>query len=77
MNLDAIELVVDYDLIENRSECQVNQYEAFYGEIEDKSYLCWTLSPETSCVIEYDAEKISYEDILRIAERVEQKKSNH
>lgn len=71
LNLDAIELVVDYDIMENKRECRVNQYDAFYGEIEDKSYLCWTLSPETSCVIEYDAEKIAYEDILHMAESIE------
>ena len=71
LNLDAIELVVDYDLIENRSECQVNHYEAFNGDLKDRSYLCWTLSPEISCVIEYDAEKIAYEDILHMAESIE------
>ena len=68
--MDAIGLVIDISQIENRRECAVNEYDAFLCELEDRNYLCWTLSPETSCVIEYDAAIASEKDIFRMAESV-------
>lgn len=37
----------------------------------DKDYLCWTISPEISCVIEYSADVNAEADIFRIAESVQ------
>ena len=54
----------------NKRECTVNEYDAFQCEIADRTYLCWTLSSEISCVIEYDADAIKEENILRMAESV-------
>ena len=70
LNMDAIGLVIDTSQIENRRECTVNEYDAFQCEIGDRTYLCWTLSTETSCVIEYDAAITSEKDIFRMAESV-------
>ena len=70
LNMDAIGLVIDISQIENKRECTVNEYDAFQCVIGDRTYLCWTLSPETSCVIEYDAAVTSEDDILRVAESV-------
>ena len=61
MDMSAISLVVGTELIENKRECKVNEYNAFMCELGNRSYLCWTLSPELSCVIEYSAEAISEE----------------
>ena len=47
-----------------------NESGAFLCELGDRSYLCWTLSPDLSCVIEYSAEAISEESIFQIAESV-------
>ena len=44
--------------------------DTFQCEIADRTHLCWTLSSEISCVIEYDADVISEENILRMAESV-------
>ena len=63
-------MVVDMTRIENKRECTVNEYDAFQCEIADRTNLCWTLSSEISCVIEYDADVISEENILRMAESV-------
>ena len=41
------------------------------GEYEGKKYLCWTISPKYSCVLEYIGGTITEEDIFRIAESVE------
>lgn len=70
LNMDAIGLVIDISQIENKRECKVNEYDAFLCELGDQTYLCWTMSPELSCVIEYSAEAISEESIFRMAERV-------
>ena len=70
LNMDAIGLVIDTDKIENARECMVNEYDAFLCEIGDRSYLCWTLSPEISCVIEYSADLVEETDIFRMAENV-------
>ena len=70
LDMDAIGMVVDPEMIENKQECRVNEYDAFLCELGDRSYLCWTLSPELSCVIEYSAEAISEESIFRMAESV-------
>ena len=70
LDMNAIGLVIDMTQIENKRECMVNEYDAFLCELGDRSYLCWTLSPELSCVIEYSAEVISEESIFRMAESV-------
>ena len=70
LDMNAISLVIDADQIENRRECKVNEYDAFLCELGGRSYLCWTLSPELSCVIEYSAGAISEESLFRMAESV-------
>ena len=70
LDINAISMVVGMTQIENKRECMVNEYDAFLCELGDRSYLCWTLSPELSCVIEYSAEVISEESIFRMAESV-------
>ena len=67
---DAIGMVIDPELMENKQECKVNEYDAFLCELGDRSYLCWTLSPEISCVIEYSKGTVDETSILRMAESV-------
>lgn len=70
LNMDAIDLVIDIDMAENRRECKVNGFDAFLCEINDRTYLCWTLSPEISCLIEYNADTVAESDIFLMAESV-------
>ena len=70
LNTDAIGMVIDFAQIKNRRECKVNAYDAFQCEISDRAYLCWTISPEISCVMEYSADAIDEADIFRMAESV-------
>ena len=71
MNTDAIGMVIDFAQIENKRQCKVNEYDAFQCEIKKRSYLCWTISPEFSCVIEYSADVNDDADIFRMAESVQ------
>ncbi len=70
LNTDAIGMVIDFAQIKNRRECKVNAYNAFQCEMGERSYLCWTISPEISCVIEYSADTVAETDIFRMAESV-------
>ena len=71
LNTDAIGMVIDFAQIKNRREYKVNEYAAFQCEIGGRSYLCWTISPEISCVIEFSADANDKADILRMAESVQ------
>jgi len=71
VNTDAIGMVIDFAQIKNRWECKVNKYDAFQCEMGERSYLCWTISPEISCVIEYSPDIINDADIFRMAESVQ------
>ena len=67
LDMNAIGIVIDPELIENKRECRVNEYDAFLCELGDRSYLCWTLSPEISCVIEYSKGTVEESNIFRMA----------
>lgn len=71
LNTDAIGMVIDFAQIESRRECKVNEYDAFQCEMGERSYLCWTISPEVSCVIEYSAAVNDEADIFKMAESVQ------
>ena len=71
LNTDAIGMVIDFAQIQNRQDCKVNAYDAFRCEMGERSYLCWTISPEISCVIEYSADVNDVTDIFRMAESVQ------
>ena len=66
----ALEQVVDLDALENRRNCEVNGLNAVIGELDGQTYLCWTISPTYSCVLEYTTGSVSEADILRMAESV-------
>lgn len=70
LNTDAISMVIDFTQIENRRNCKVNKHTAFQCEIGEQAYLCWTISPEISCVIEYSANVNDEADIFQMAASV-------
>lgn len=70
LDMNVIGMVIDPELMESKQECKVNEYDAFLCELGDRSYLCWTLSPEISCVIEYSKGSIDEASIFRMAESV-------
>ena len=70
LDMNAISLAIDTEQIENKRECKVNGHDALLCELRDRSYLCWTLSPELSCVIEYSEGSVEEASIFRMAESV-------
>ena len=70
MNTDAISAVISPDEAESYRECTVSGLPAAIYQKDGRAYLCWTIIPELSCVIEYDPTDESEEDIIRMAESV-------
>ena len=70
LNTDAISAVISPDEVENCRECTVSGLPAAIYQKDGRAYLCWTIIPELSCVIEYDPAVESEEDMLRMAESV-------
>ena len=70
LNTDAISAVISPDEAESWRECTVSDLPAAIYQKDGRAYLCWTIMPEFSCVIEYDSTAESEEDMLRMAESV-------
>ena len=70
LNKAAISLVVDVDSLENCRDYEVGGQDAVMGELDGQTYLCWTISPKYSCVMEYTAGTVTEEDVFRMAESV-------
>lgn len=70
LNTDAISAVIPPDEAESCRDCTVCDLPAAIYQKEGRAYLCWTIMPELSCVLEYDPTVESEEDMLRMAESV-------
>ena len=70
LNTDAISAVISLDETESCRECTVSGLPAAIYQKDGRAYLCWTIMPELSCVIEYNPAVESEEDMLRMAESV-------
>ena len=71
LNKTVLDLVVDIDTLVNRSACKVGSWDGVQGELDSLTYLCWTVSPKYSCVMEYTAGTVTEEDIFHMAKSVE------
>ena len=70
LNTEAIASVIDLTEAESCRECTVSGLPAAIYQKGGRAYLCWTIIPELSCVIEYDPAVESEEDMLRMADSV-------
>ena len=70
LNTEAIAAVISPDEAESCRECTVSGLPAVIYQKDGRAYLCWTIIPELSCVIEYDPAVEREENMLRMAESV-------
>ena len=70
LDILALRQVIDLTLLENTYTCNINSWSAIHGEYNNYSYLCWTVSPEISCVIKYSPNYIETEDIFKMADSI-------
>lgn len=71
LNIGAIEHIIAASSVDETRECKVGNYPAMIYESAEHSYLCWTISDEISCVIEYDESDVPEEEIFKVAKSVE------
>jgi len=76
VHVDAIRSVIDPNIAEDSRELRINDKEAIIYTYKGREYLCWTLSPEDSCVIEYEPGVFPDEEIIKMAESVEPTKED-
>ena len=68
LHIESIESVVTMpDEYEN---CTVGEMVGAWFSKDDRAFLCWTISPEISCVIEYSPSSVTRADIFKMAESV-------
>ena len=68
LHTEAIESVVA--LPDEYENCNVGEKHGAWFEKGNRAFLCWTISAEISCVIEYSPESVTKTDIFKMAESV-------
>ena len=68
LHIDSIKSVVA--LPDEYENCDVGEMVGEWFEKDDRAFLCWTISPEISCVIEYSPSSVTRADIFKMAESV-------
>lgn len=68
LHIDSIKSVVA--LPDEYENCTVGEMVGAWFEKDDRAFLCWTISPEISCVIEYSPSSVTRADIFKMAESV-------
>ena len=76
IHTDAISTVINPILAENSRELEIQDKEAVIYTYDGREYLCWTISPEDSCVIEYEPGKFDENEIIKMAESVKSSKED-
>ena len=68
LHIESIESVVTMpDEYEN---CTVGEMVGAWFSKDDRAFLCWTITSEVSCVIEYSPDSVTRADIFKMAESV-------
>ena len=68
LHIESIESVVTMpDEYEN---CTIGEMVGAWFEKDDRAFLCWTITSEVSCVIEYSPDSVTRADIFKMAESV-------
>ena len=70
LNENAFKCVLNPLSAQEGIPCKVGEYDWIIYEAGEHSYLCWSISAEQSCVIEYDKDVFSEDLILVMAESV-------
>ena len=76
IHTDAISSVINPILAEDSRELKIQDKDAIIYTYNGREYLCWTISPEDSCVIEYEPGKFDENEIIKMAESVKSSKED-
>lgn len=67
-NENAVGVLFDVASADSSEEMQINEWAACRYRVNEKSFLCFTYSTEMTYVLEYNAEEVSDEEIIKMAE---------
>lgn len=70
VNQLALSSIPELESAEDGRPCKVNELDALLFEKENRSYLCFTLSPEYTIVLEYSPDKVEEWEIFKMAESI-------
>lgn len=68
LNINALGILFAPEFAESCREMMVQEWHGALYEMGERSYLCWTYSPEISYVLEYDPEAVPEDEIIKMAE---------
>lgn len=71
LHTDAFRVLFDPDHADSCQEMKIQDWDAALYEAGERSYLCWTYSPEVSYVLEYNPDAIADEEIIKMAQSAE------
>ena len=71
LNTDALNVLFPVDMMDSCEEMMIQDWHGALYKKDDTAYLCWTVDPEVSYVLEYTPSKMADSEILKMAESAE------
>lgn len=68
LNTEAISLLFPVDMMDSCEEMMIQDWHGALYKKDDTAYLCWTVDPEVSYVLEYTPSKMPDSEIIKMAE---------
>ena len=71
LNTDALNVLFQVDMMDSCEEMMIQDWHGALYKKDDTAFLCWTVDPEVSYVLEYNPQTIADEEIIKMAESAE------
>ena len=68
MNTDALNVLFSVDMMDSCEEMMIQDWHGALYKKDDTAFLCWTVDPEVSYVLEYTPSKMPDSEIIKMAE---------
>ena len=70
LHTDAFELLFKPECMKTCEYLMIRDWDSALYKTEERAYLCWTCSPEISCILEYDPKLVEDAEIIKMAQSV-------
>ena len=68
LNTDALNVLFPVDMMDSCEEMMIQDWHGALYKTDDTAYLCWTVDPEITYVLEYTPSKMPDSEIIKMAE---------
>ena len=68
LNTDALNVLFPVDMMDSCEEMMIQNWHGALYKKDDTAFLCWTVDPEVSYVLEYTPSKMPDSEIIKMAE---------